>query len=388
MSKAFDNLIKKVKDKVPNMIGDGSKRSIMWADVPSPQIAYMLGGNIPIGRIIRFRGPYSAGKTSVCNYIAGCLQREVPKLTGNPDQNKIVYVDFERSYESKFAASVGVLTDSEHFVHLKPESIEDASEVLDELVKTCELAGIIWDSDGASPTRASMTNEAGKATFGGSARATAEFLMKFNILCADRNTTILWISQERANMNPMAHLPKPTGGEAIPFYASIICRITKSDDIKGPDGEIIGIEIKIKNMKNKCANPFRLAEGVKLMYHGGFNSDEEYVDFFLKLGFVTQKGAYFQFDYNDEHFSLQGRKKLMDWLYSHDDVYTEWKKAVKEKLASFTEELDADNFAVDEESGEALNEKDAEKAKKYAIQTSSTQKVTDEEAEEIMKKDA
>lgn len=384
MSKAFNNILKKVKDKSPNMIGDGTKRSILWADVPSPQIAYMLGGNIPIGRIIRFRGPYSAGKTSVCNYIGGCLQREVPKLTGNPDQNKLVYVDFERSYESRFAASVGVLTDDEHFVHLKPETVEDAAEVLDELVRTNEVAAIIWDSDGAAPTRSSMNDEFGKASFGGAARVTSDFLKKFNILCSDRNTTILWISQERANMNPLSHLPKPTGGESIGFYSSIICRITKTDDIKGPDGEIIGIEIKIKNMKNKCANPFRLAEGVKLMYQGGFDSDEEYIDFFLKLGFIAQKGAYFQFDYSDEHFSLQGRKKLMDWLYSHEDIYTEWKKAVKEKLASFTEELDSENFAVDEESGEALNAEDAEKAKKYALQTSSCKKVSDEEVENLM----
>ena len=76
MSSAFDKLIKKVKDKAPTMIGDGTKPSIIWAEVESPQSIYMLGGGIPIGRMLRFRGPSSAGKSAFCNYLAGALQRE------------------------------------------------------------------------------------------------------------------------------------------------------------------------------------------------------------------------------------------------------------------------------------------------------------------------
>lgn len=367
MSQAFDKLIKKVKDKAPTVIGDGSKPSIVWAEVESPQVTYMLGGGIPLGRILRFRGPSSAGKSAFCNYLAGTLQREVPALTGNPDQNKLIYIDFERTFERRFATSVGVLTDDEHFVHLKPETIEDAAEILDELVKTGEIAAIIFDSDAAAPTRTQMTDEFGRATFGGAAKALSEFLRKFNILCADRLTTMLIISQERANMKPMSHLPAATGGEALPFYSSIICRITKTDDIKDANG-IIGSEIRVRNMKNKCSIPFRDAN-MKLYYDGGFKSDEEYVDFLLSLGYMVQKGAYFQFDYGGEHFSLQGRQKLMDWLTEHADAYEKWKKEIKAKLSGYVEELDSNNYAVNEETGEALNAIDAEKAAAYAKQT-------------------
>lgn len=207
MSKAFNNILKKLKDKSPAIIGDGDKPSILWAEVESPQVTYMLGGGIPLGRMIRFRGPASSGKSAFCNYLGAALQREVPKLTGNPDQNKLVYVDFERTFEKRFAQSVGVIVDDEHFVHLKPETVEDAAEILDELVRTNEVAAIIWDSDAAAPNRTQMNDEFGKATFGGAAKATSELLRKFNILCADRNTTLLWISQERTNMSPMSHLP-------------------------------------------------------------------------------------------------------------------------------------------------------------------------------------
>ena len=379
MSSAFDKLIKKVKDKAPTMIGDGTKPSIMWAEVDSPQVTYMLGGGIPIGRMLRFRGPSSAGKSAFCNYLAGALQREVPKLTGNKDKNKVIYVDFERTFEKRFAESVGVLVDEEHFVHLKPETIEDAAEVLDELVRTDEVAAIIWDSDAAAPNRTQMNDDFGKATFGGAAKSHSEFLKKFNILCADRNTTLLWISQERVNMKPMSHLPAVTGGEAPQYYSSIICRITKTDDIKDANG-VIGIEMRVRDMKNKCSIPFREAN-MKLYFDGGFNSDEEYVDFLLSLGFMVQKGAYFQFDYDGEHFSLQGRQKLMDWLTAHQDVYDKWKKEIKAKLSGYVEELDKDNYATDEFTGEALNAEDVAKAEEYAKKTTSGG-VTKEEEEE------
>jgi len=377
VSSAFDKLIKKVKDKAPTMIGDGTKPSIMWAEVDSPQVTYMLGGGIPIGRMLRFRGPSSAGKSAFCNYLAGALQREVPKFTGNKDKNKVIYVDFERTFEKRFAESVGVLVDEEHFVHLKPETIEDAAEVLDELVRTDEVAAIIWDSDAAAPNRTQMNDDFGKATFGGAAKSHSEFLKKFNILCADRNTTLLWISQERVNMKPMSHLPAVTGGEAPQYYSSIICRITKTDDIKDANG-VIGIEMRVRDMKNKCSIPFREAN-MKLYFNGGFNSDEEYVDFLLSLGFMVQKGAYFQFDYNGEHFSLQGRQKLMDWLTAHQDVYDKWKKEIKAKLSGYVEELDKNNYATDEFTGEALNAEDATKAEEYAKKTTGGGVVKEEE---------
>ena len=179
-------------------------------------------------------------------------------------------------------------------------------------------------------------------------------------------------------MKPMTHLPAVTGGEAPQYYSSIICRITKIDDIKDANG-VIGIEMRVRNMKNKCSIPFREAN-MKLYFNGGFNSDEEYVDFLLSLGFMVQKGAYFQFDYNGEHFSLQGRQKLMDWLTAHQDVYDKWKKEIKAKLSGYVEELDKDNYATDEFTGEALNAEDAAKAEEYAKKT--TGGVTKEEEEE------
>ena len=270
-----------------------------------------------------------------------------------------------------------LLYDAEHDIFVKCADVDkhliglnEKNEKVDVYVEKCVDSFSILDLEVEGTHTYFSGGILSHNTFGGAAKALSEFLRKFNILCADRLTTMLIISQERANMKPMSHLPAATGGEALPFYSSIICRITKTDDIKDANG-IIGSEIRVRNMKNKCSIPFRDAN-MKLYYNGGFKSDEEYVDFLLSLGYMVQKGAYFQFDYGGEHFSLQGRQKLMDWLTEHADVYEGWKKEIKAKLSGYVEELDSGNYAVNEETGEALNAVDAEKAAAYAKQTTGT----------------
>lgn len=188
-------------------------------------------------------------------------------------------------------------------------------------------------------------------SFGSRAKALTEFCNKYNILCANYGTTVLWISQERANLNPMARLPTATGGEAINYYTSITCRITKTDDIKDATGDVCGIEMRVRNYKNKCSVPFRDAN-MKLYYNGGFDSNSEYIDFLLLLGMVKQAGAYFKFNHDGQDYSLQGRKKLQEWLDTHADVYDSWKKEIIEKISHHNEILDANNQATDENGNE------------------------------------
>ena len=369
-STQFKNLVKKLQNSYPTMVGDKESGTIKWARIKSPQVSYMMGGGIPTGRVIRFRGPSSAGKSAFCNYIAGNLQQECPKLYDNPNKKILIYVDFERTFETRFAETVGVLTDEDHFLHLRPRSIEELSDILMPLVETGDVAAIIFDSDASAPTKASWVDESGKATFGGQAKAISEFIRKYNIACADTGTTLLWISQERVNMKFGAHLPAVTGGEALPYYCSIICRITKSDDIKGPGDEgIIGIEMRVRNYKNKCSVPFRDAEGLKLYYKGGFDAKSEFIDFFIKFGIINQAGAYFKFELNGESYSLQGRKKLEEFLDTHPDVEKEWQERVYNSISGYCAVLDSENIAVDEDTGAALNEKDKERYNKYLEET-------------------
>jgi len=345
MSKQLDKLIDSITKKNPKLFGDVvTSATVKKVKIDSPQLSYLFGGGIPVGRILRVRGPESSGKSIYSSYLAAQLQKKLPEFLGLPDKDKIVYVDFERTFEARFASQVGVNTDPKKFIHLLPDDIETASDIVADLIRTDELCAIIFDSDAAAPTRQMFVDPSGKANFGAGAKAIAEFLRKINILCANYQTTLLWISQERVNMQPMSHLPSVTGGEAPKFYSSVVNRVTKTDVIKDANGTI-GIAIRVRNYKNKCGIPFRDAN-MKLYYDGGFKPDEEYIDFLINFDLIKQKGAYFYVP--DEQKGIQGREKLLAWLDDHKTEYESMKLKVDEMLVS-ENALDANREMVSEQ---------------------------------------
>ena len=137
---------------------------------------------------------------------------------------------------------------------------------------------------------------------------------------------------------------KVTGGRAIKFYASNRSRITKIETMK-EKGEAVGIVMRVRNGKNKAGIPFRVAE-LRLYFHGGFDTNQEYMDFIVSLGIVKQAGAYFKSE--KYGFNLQGRAKLQSWLDEHPEEYAEIKQQVTEQLSGITV-LDKDNEIPPEE---------------------------------------
>jgi recombination protein RecA len=354
MSKELDKIVTSTLKKSSKIFQDASKAgTLQKIPTDSPQINFLFSGGITIGRMHRFRGPESSGKSTACNYLAGQLQRKLP-TSGfygvSPEQRYVVYVDWERSFDMNYAAENGLICDEDHLIYMTPESIEDFSDAIIPMIKTGELAAIIFDSDAAACTRAMWVDESGKATFGGQARALGECLRKLVATISNYKTTLFWISQERVNMTPMSHLPNCTGGEAPKFYASTVNRATKTDVIKNGN-DVIGITMRIRNYKNKCGIAFRDAN-VKLYYKGGFKPDEEYIDFLLAFDIIKQKGAYFYVPGEDK--SLQGRVKLQDWLNEHPKDYEEMKRKVNETILH-SNALDANKEEIEETAADMSN---------------------------------
>lgn len=348
MTDSLKKLVAQSTKKNPHLFQDVKQAGVLHK-IPcdSPQMNFMLGGGITIGRIHRLRGPESSGKSSICNYLAGQLQKKLPGsgLYGtSPDQRMVVYVDWEKTFDMNHAMENGLLCDDDHLLYMTPDSIEDFTDEIIPLIRTNEIAAIIFDSDAAATTKAMWVDISGKATFGGQAKALGECIRKVNSVGGNYKTTTFWISQERVNMAFGAHLPSVTGGEAPKFYASTVNRVQKMDVIK--DGNnTVGINMRVRNYKNKCGIPFRDAN-INLYYKGGFNPDEEYAQFVVDLGIVEQKGAYFKSE--EFGFNLQGRAKLQDWLESHLDEYTKIKRQIDDKLTKTTD-LDSKFDAVSED---------------------------------------
>jgi len=377
MNKDLKKLVDATTKKVPRLIRDAREAGKLKRIVlDSPQLNYIFGGAFTIARTYHIFGPYSGGKTSLVNYLCGQLQRKLPSLTGRKDQDVVIFVDFERSFVTEYAEQNGLIIDDDKLIFMQPDDIETFVDNAIPMIQTGSIAAVVLDSEAAAPTRVQMIDPAGKANFGAGAKAMADSLRKLNIVCANNDTTYFVISQERDNMNPQARLPKVTGGQALPFYASWRGRVTKIDTIESKE-ETLGINMRVRNYKSKVGIPFRTAE-IKLYYKGGFDSDEEYIDFLIKFGIVDLKGSYF----TSEKYgfkSIQGRAKLQEWLNAHPTEYGEMKVQVNEFLAKKTE-LDANN--AEPEDAEEIDRAIRDVADEIGLTESIDDEISEDEVKE------
>jgi recombination protein RecA len=200
LSKGLASVLKNIEKTSPKLVRDVKENGRIKNIVSdSAGINYIFGGGIPIGRIVSIYGPFSSGKSSMCNYLAGQLQKKMPE-----GHRVVVYADFERSFDLNYATENGLdctsVGDGGNFLFLQPDSLEEFFDSAQELVKTGEIACIILDSEAAAPTKTMMTDPSGKANFGSGAKAMTEGLRKMNIYCANYDTTMFVVSQERAQM--------------------------------------------------------------------------------------------------------------------------------------------------------------------------------------------
>lgn len=336
----------------------------------SPQLTYMFGG-FSYDRIHNFFGPESSGKSSMFTYIAGQLQRKIPEVKPEwAEKQVVVYMDFERTFDPNYASNLGLNCDEDHFILLQPDTLEEGCSITEELVKTNSVCCVILDSDAAAPTNLDNESDIGSTGFNGAKAANTlkEVYKRFNVLCSNYKFPLLVVSQERANMNVGAHLPSVTGGTALKFFASTRCRVQKMDAIKTGDS-VIGIQVRVRNYKNKTSVPNRDAL-MDLYFDGGFNSTAEYFQFIVDFGFIHKSGGWY--DWTDTEnvlgeqevdkkgnvigpkvYKWQGAAKVQEWLEANPAIYDDFKKKVDSKLC-VSNELDVNNVDPDVEDAKAL----------------------------------
>jgi recombination protein RecA len=82
-----------------------------------------------------------------------------------------------------------------------------------------------------------------------------------------------------------------SGGRALKFFSSIRIDIRRKDQIKTPDGKVIGNRTKIKVVKNKVAPPFTEVE-FDIMYNEGISASGSLVDLGVEQKILEKKGAW------------------------------------------------------------------------------------------------
>jgi protein RecA len=143
---------------------------------------------------------------------------------------------------------------------------------------------IIWDSIAASSPKAELLGEYDQNTIGLQARTISKGMRKITGIIGDQNVLMVCLNQTRVKIGVMHGDPTTTsGGMAVPFHASVRLKLGAGQQIKDKDGNIVGINVSAKTVKNKVAAPFRTAN-FQIHFGKGIVEHEEIFDVLRDAG--------------------------------------------------------------------------------------------------------
>ena len=268
-----------------NLSVDESPTNIkQWIPTGSRQLDYLVAnrrdGGIPEGRIIEIFGPPSIGKS----HIAIQLARSVQEMGGIA-----VYIDTENATSIENLRRLGVDV-SKRFVFVETACTEEVFKIAENTIKKTKAIStdvpvlIIWDSVAASTPKAELEGDYDKIAIGLQARAISKGMRKITQIIGAENITFVCLNQTRTKIGVMYGDPTTTpGGMAIPFHSSVRIKLGAGQQLKNKDGDIIGINVSAKTIKNKVGPPFRKCN-FEIHFGLGIKEHEQLFDILRRAG--------------------------------------------------------------------------------------------------------
>lgn len=316
MANAKD-IFKKMEKKYP------SEPDVEYVPTKSQIFNKVLGGGVPLGRLIRVWGPSGIGKSHLC--------LEVTKAFVN-EGYKSVFLDFEGGLTPDLWASFGL--DEHHgdmfFPHTECHTYEDLVELLISYSKDEEVGLIVVDSMAAVSEKKNAdiedVDEFNKQGIASKARLDSKFYKDYNGVIKKNKITFFQVEQQRNVIENWGSYKKCRGGETAEFYTDVQVRL-KQDQTYEENGQIVASDLKIETEKNKT---HKLDEGIiPIRYGEGFDSTLMIMQYLQKfedsLPFFARKGAWYKLydDEGNEFEKFQGQDELREYVASNTSFFVE-----------------------------------------------------------------
>ncbi len=270
-------------------------------------IALGIGG-VPRGRVIEIFGPESSGKTTLALHIIAEAQK---------DNGIAAFIDAEHALDPNYAKNIGINIDE--LIISQPDTGEQALEIAESLVRSNAVDVIVIDSVAALVPKAEIEGDMGDSYMGLQARLMSQALRKLTAIISKSRTTTIFINQIREKIGIFFGNPETTpGGRALKFYSTIRMDIRRKASIKKDDNDI-GINVKVKVVKNKLAPPFKEAN-FDIIFGTGISKEGNILDLGLKYDILQKSGVWIS--YNDIRFG-QGRENCKTYLREHPEIAEE-----------------------------------------------------------------
>lgn len=321
-----------IKQQILKKFGRGSVFSYDEESAPDEKSVYdpvstgilsldsALGiGGLPSGRIIELYGPESSGKTTLTlNIIANFQKRG----------KMAAFIDAEHALDINYAKKIGV--DLSKLLISQPASGEECFDICGELVKSGVISLIVIDSVAAIVPRAEIEAVSGEIQVGLHARLMASALRRLTSLAANNSCSIIFINQLRDKIGSMFGGSETTpGGRALKFFSSVRMEVRKIETIKNGDSPV-GIRIRAKIIKNKCAMPFRHAE-LELLFNDGISYESDLINIAIDRGIIEKSGAWYSL--GDEKIG-QGKDNIRLLIKEAGPLRDEIEKKVKAAICA------------------------------------------------------
>lgn len=300
-------------------LGDNNKLAVETVSTGSLAIDLTLGGGgLPRGRIIEIYGPESSGKTTFCLSVIAEAQRR---------GGLAAFIDVEHALDPKYARVVGVKIDD--LLVSQPDSGEDALNITETLIRSNAIDVIVIDSVAALITKAELDGQMGDMTMGSQARLMSQAMRRLTAVVSKTKCICIFTNQIREKIGVMFGSPETTsGGRALKFFSSIRIDIRRKDQIKTPDGKVIGNRTKLKVVKNKIAPPFTECE-FDIMYNEGISASGSIIDLGIEHKILEKKGAWISYQGD---LIGQGRDAAKQAVREKPELAAKLTKAILEKV--------------------------------------------------------
>jgi recombination protein RecA len=167
------------------------------------------------------------------------------------------------------------------------------------------------------------------ATVGSQARLMSQAMRRLTAVVSKTKCVCIFTNQIREKIGVMFGSPETTsGGRALKFFSSIRIDIRRKDQIKTPEGKVIGNRTKIKIVKNKVAPPFTEVE-FDIMYDEGISKFGSLVDLGVEHKILEKKGAWIAYE---GALVGQGRDAAKAALKEKPELAEKISKAILEKV--------------------------------------------------------
>ena len=268
---------------------------------------------IPIGMITQFHGEASTAKTVFATHILKEAQEK---------GYYAMLVDSENAYNAEFAEHLGL--DPKKLIYAAPETLEDCFQVIEDTIVAIRETDadtpivVAYDSIAVSPSKAEYEaeNYEGNNMQGAvRAKSTGACLRKINPLMRKHKVALIVINQIRNKVGVMYGNPETmaAGGKSLEYYlgVNLKCISNKTSDlIKDDLKNVVGIQGKLRNTKNKCSIPFKECE-FELIYDEGLNPYAGALKLLESDGVVTRSGAWYSVVGTDKKFQSKDFQTLL-----------------------------------------------------------------------------